>query len=76
MVLLTDLLVACGFTQMYGVDYFKTFSLVAHLNFIRILFFLTVNQRWPLYQLDVKNTFLYGDLQEQVYMEQLLRYVA
>ncbi|KAL0283535.1 UNVERIFIED_CONTAM: Retrovirus-related Pol polyprotein from transposon RE2, partial [Sesamum radiatum] len=29
-----------------------------------------VNLNWPMYQMDIKNTFLYGDLNETVYMEQ------
>ena len=59
-------LVARGFTQTYGVDYFETFSPVACLNSIRILFSVAVNQHWPMYQLDVKNAFLYDDLIEEV----------
>ncbi|KAL0301601.1 UNVERIFIED_CONTAM: Retrovirus-related Pol polyprotein from transposon RE1 [Sesamum radiatum] len=69
-------LVAKGFTQTYGVDYFETFSPVARLNSIRVLFSLAVNLSWPMYQMDIKKAFLYGDLNETVYMEQPPGYVA
>ncbi|KAK4397606.1 Retrovirus-related Pol polyprotein from transposon RE2 [Sesamum angolense] len=69
-------LVAKGFTQTYGVDYFETFSPVARLNSIRVLFSLAVNLNWTMYQMDIKNAFLYGDLNGTVYMEQPPGYVA
>ncbi|KAL0363865.1 UNVERIFIED_CONTAM: Retrovirus-related Pol polyprotein from transposon RE2 [Sesamum angustifolium] len=69
-------LVAKGFTQTYGVDYFETFSPVASLNSIRVLFSLAVNLNWPMYQMDIKNAFLYGDPNETVDMEQPPGYVA
>ncbi|KAK4381159.1 Retrovirus-related Pol polyprotein from transposon TNT 1-94 [Sesamum angolense] len=69
-------LVAKGFTQTYGVDYFENFSPVARLNSIRVLFSLAINLNWPMYQMDIKNAFLYGDLNETVYMEQPPGYVA
>ncbi|KAL0368250.1 UNVERIFIED_CONTAM: Retrovirus-related Pol polyprotein from transposon RE2 [Sesamum calycinum] len=69
-------LVAKGFTQTYGVDYFETFSPVARLNSIRVLFSLAVNLNGTMYQMDIKNAFLYGDLNETVYMEQPSGYVA
>ena len=62
-------LVAKGFTQSYGIDYLETFAPVAKLNTIRILLSLAVNLDWYLYQLDIKNAFLNGDLEEEVFME-------
>lgn len=63
-------LVVKGFTQAYGIDYQETFALVAKINSICILLSLAVNSNWPLYQLDVKNAFLNGEL-EEVFMSPL-----
>ena len=51
-------------------------SPVAKMTSIRIFISLATTYCGPLYQLDVKNAFLYGDLQEEVYMEQPPRFVA
>ena len=58
-----------GFTQTYGVDYLETFAPVAKLNTVRILFSLAANLDWPLNQLDIKNAFLNGELEEEVYID-------
>ena len=69
-------LVARGFSQAYGLDYHETFSPVARLSSIRVLFSIALDQSWSLHQLDVSNAFLYGDLEEKVFMEQPPGYVA
>ena len=61
-------LVAKGFTQTYGIDYHETFALVTKINLIRILLSLAINFNWLLHQLDIKNAFLNGDLEEEVFM--------
>ena len=62
-------LVAQGYTQTYGVDYSKTFSPVAKIDIIRVLFSIVANKEWPLHQFDVKNAFLHGKIEEEVYMK-------
>jgi hypothetical protein len=62
-------LVAHGFSQIYGVDYKEMFTPVTRLETIRLMFSLAVEKDWEIRQVDVKNTYLYGDLNEEIYME-------
>ncbi|GKA86585.1 ribonuclease H-like domain-containing protein [Tanacetum coccineum] len=63
-------LVANGSSQQLGVDFDETFSPVVKPATIRTVLSLVVSCKWPIHQLDVKNTFLNGDLSETVYMHQ------
>ncbi|KAK4400653.1 Retrovirus-related Pol polyprotein from transposon TNT 1-94 [Sesamum angolense] len=63
-------LVAKGFKQKEGIDYFDTYSLVALLTTIRVLIALASVYNLPIHQMDVKTTFLYGELEEEIYMDQ------
>ena len=62
-------LVARGFTQEYEIDYEETFAHMARLSSIMTLIFVYAVRKWPLFQMDVKNSFLNGELSEQVYMK-------
>ena len=61
-------LVVKGFSQTHGIDYQETFALVAKINSIRVLLSFAVHANRPLSQLDMKNAFLNGDLEEEVFM--------
>ena len=52
-----------------GVDYLEKFSPMAKMNIVTVLLSLAANLGWTLQQFDVKNAFLHGDLDEEVYME-------
>ena len=62
-------LVAWGFSQQYGLDYEETFSPVAKMVTIRSVMSLAGCKTWSVWQLDVKNAFLYGELDHEIYME-------
>uniref|UniRef100_A0A2N9G1B4 Uncharacterized protein n=1 Tax=Fagus sylvatica TaxID=28930 RepID=A0A2N9G1B4_FAGSY len=64
-----------GFTQQPGLDFTDTFSTVVKASTVRVVLSLAVSNNWPLWQLDVKNAFLNGLLQEEVYMDQPSGYV-
>ncbi|KAL0447950.1 UNVERIFIED_CONTAM: Retrovirus-related Pol polyprotein from transposon TNT 1-94 [Sesamum latifolium] len=69
-------LVAKGFKQNEGIDYFDTYSSVAHLTTIRVLIALASVYNLPIHQMDVKIAFLYGELEEEIYMDQPEGFVA
>ncbi|KAK1649583.1 hypothetical protein QYE76_067388 [Lolium multiflorum] len=63
-------LVTKGFKQRYGIDYEDIFSPVVKAATIGLVLSISVSRGWSLWQLDVKNAFLHGVLEEEVYMKQ------
>ena len=61
-------LVAKGFWQVQGVDYDETFSPVVMLKSIWIILAIAAYFNYEIWQMDVKTTFLNGNLTEDVYM--------
>ena len=68
-------LVAKGFRQREGIDYFDTYAPVVRTTTIRVLFALASLYNLNVHQMDVKKTFLNGDLNEEVYTKQLEGFV-
>ena len=69
-------LVARGFTQIYSMDYFDTFSPVARLASFRVLMALTARFGWELEAFDFNAAYLNGELDEneEIYMQELPGY--
>lgn len=63
-------LVVKGFSQKKGIEFEEIFSLVVKMSSIWIVLGLAASLDLDVEQLDVKTTFLHGDLEEEIYMEQ------
>jgi len=68
-------LVARGFTQTYGVDYNETFVPIEKFTSIRCILALVALENMEIHQMDMKMTFLNGELEKEIYMEQPQGYV-
>ena len=68
-------LVAKGYSQTEGVDFNEVFSLVVKHTSIRVLLGMVAWFDIELEQLDVKTTFLHGELEEQIFMPQPERFI-
>ncbi|KAK9931774.1 hypothetical protein M0R45_019038 [Rubus argutus] len=68
-------LVAKGYVQEYEIDYSEVFAPVARMDTVRMILALAAQRSWVVYQLDVKSTFLQGELAEDIYVEQPKGYV-
>jgi hypothetical protein len=72
----TKRLVAKGYTQKEGEDYFDTYSPVARLMNIRVLLSLAASHGLFVHQMDVKTAILNGELEEEIYTDQPDGFIA
>nr|GFB70617.1 retrovirus-related Pol polyprotein from transposon TNT 1-94 [Tanacetum cinerariifolium] len=63
-------LVAKGYAQKEGVDFEESFAPVARLEAVRLFITYATHKSFTVYQMDVKTAFLYGPLNEEVYVNQ------
>ncbi|GJS27187.1 putative ribonuclease H-like domain-containing protein [Tanacetum coccineum] len=61
-------LVAQGYTQEEGIDYDEVFALVVRIEAIRLFLAYASFMNFIIYQMDVKSAFLYGTIEEEVYV--------
>ena len=61
------MLVSKGLYQVQGVEYTETFADVAKMNSIRLVLAIVASKHWEVHHMDVKNAFIHGDLQEDIY---------
>ena len=64
-----------GYSQVHGLDYNETFTHVARKDYIRLFLAVSVLKRWEVHHMDVKSSFLHGDLEEDIYMRKNEGYI-
>ncbi|KAK8949180.1 MLP-like protein 423 [Platanthera zijinensis] len=69
-------LVTRGFSQQYREDYEEMFSPVAKRTLVLVVIALAACQGWRMWQLDVNNDFLYGEIDKDIFMVQPPGYVS
>jgi len=62
-------LVARGFTQQYGIDFWETFSPTLKQDSLRIITAISVQRGYTIQQIDINSAYLNADLEEDIYME-------
>ena len=62
--------VAKGFFEVEGVEYEENFAPITRYSSIRSILALVAQMGWKIHQMDVKTTFLNGNIEEEVYIKQ------
>ena len=57
-------------------DYHETFAPVAKMDSIRLVLAIAASQHWEVNHMDVKSSFIHGDLHEEIYMNHLEGYIS
>ena len=64
------------FSRVQGVDYHETFALVAKMDSICLVLAISSSNHWKVHHMDVKSSFLHGDIHEEIYMKQPEGYIS
>jgi len=64
-------LVAKGFSQVKGIDFDELFSPVVHYKTTQLFLVIAILEDLDIQSIDIKTAYLYGDLDEEIYIEQL-----
>lgn len=66
-------LVIKDYAQLFGIYYGDTFTSIAHIDTIHLIYHYNSTIRWNICHLDVKSIFLNGELKKEIYIDQLER---
>ena len=69
-------LIAKGYKQKESLDYFDTYSPVMRITSICMFIAIAALHNLEIHQMDVKTAFLNGDLNEEIYMDQLEGFIS
>ena len=69
-------LAAKGYVQKQGIDFEEVFAPVARIDSVKVILAMAGNRGWKVHHLDVKTTFLNGELEEEVHVVQLEGYAV
>lgn len=61
---------AKGYVQEHGIDFDEVYAPVTRIETVRLLLALAAKEKWEVHRLDVKTTFLNGDIKEDMYIAQ------
>ena len=69
-------LVTQGFPQVEGIDYNELFSPVVQFESMHLMLTLTALHNWYMTGVDIRTAYLYGELDEEIYMHQAEGFIA
>ena len=61
-------LVAKGYSQVHRMEYNDTFFPITRMDSTRLVLDIATTKRWEVHHMDVKSSFLHGDIEEEIYM--------